>query len=159
MLRRVVPADARALCALLAGLLFGLGLGIAEMVDPLKVLAFLDVAGAWDPSLLVVLGVAMPTAAIGYRLVQQRPAPLFDERFHLPAARGVDGRLLLGAALFGIGWGLAGYCPGPAFASLGFGNAEAPWVVPAMLAGSGLARWLARRARVAGRSGADAALP
>jgi uncharacterized membrane protein YedE/YeeE len=137
--------DVRAVSALLAGLVFGLGLGVAQMVDPLKVLAFLDLAGAWDASLLVVLGVAVPVATIGYALVRRQPGPLFDDHFHLPATQGPDSALLIGSALFGIGWGLAGYCPGPALASLGFGNGEALWFVPAMLAGAGAQRWWARR--------------
>ena len=115
------------------------------MIDPLKVLGFLDVAGAWDASLLFVLGGAVLVAAIGFRVVQRRTRPLFDERLRWPAVTRVDAALLAGAAIFGIGWGLGGYCPGPAIASLGFGNPEAWWFVPSMFAGAGLQRWQARR--------------
>jgi len=136
------------LAALAAGIVFGVGLAVAGMIDPRKVLAFLDVAGAWDASLLFVLGGAVVVAFAGFRWVQRRPAPLLDTRFHLPAASAIDAPLLVGAALFGVGWGLAGYCPGPAIASLGFGNAEALWFVPAMLAGAGVQRWWAARRAV-----------
>jgi uncharacterized membrane protein YedE/YeeE len=134
----------RALASLACGALFGAGLAVAGMIDPRKVLGFLDVAGAWDASLLFVLGGAVAVAAIGYRVVLRRPAPRLDARFHLGAAAGIDRRLLIGAAVFGIGWGLGGYCPGPAVASLGYANAEALWFVPAMLIGMGLQRWQAR---------------
>jgi hypothetical protein len=134
-----------ALAGLVAGTVFGLGLGVSQMVDPNKVLAFLDIAGTWDPSLMFVLGGAVAVAALGFRLVQLRPAPWLGDRFHLSSAVAIDAPLLAGAALFGVGWGLAGYCPGPAIASLGFGNAEALWFLPAMLAGTGLQRWQQRR--------------
>ncbi len=135
----------RALAGLLAGVTFGFGLSIAEMIDPLKVLGFLDLAGTWDASLLFVLGGAVVAAAVGFRFVLRRPAPLFDDRFHISRASLIDAPLVAGAAIFGIGWGLGGYCPGPAIASLGFGNPEALWFVPAMLAGAGLQRWQAQR--------------
>jgi hypothetical protein len=138
-------AVARGLAALLAGTLFGIGLALAQMIDPLKVLGFLDLAGDWDPSLLFVLGGAVVLAAAGFRYVLRRPAPLFDAQFRLPASSAVDRALIAGAAIFGVGWGLGGYCPGPALASLGYGNPEAFWFVPAMLAGAGLQRWQARR--------------
>jgi uncharacterized membrane protein YedE/YeeE len=102
-----------------AGLLFGLGLAISGMTDPARVLGFLDVAGAWDPTLMFVLGGAVVTTFIGYRLVFKRSAPLLDGGFQLPTKQELDGKLLGGAALFGIGWGLSGYCPGPAIASIG----------------------------------------
>ncbi len=130
---------------LLCGLIFGLGLGVSQMVDPRKVLGFLDIVGAWDASLMFVMGGALGVAAIGFRVVLRRPLPRFDDRFHLGAVHTIDARLLSGAALFGIGWGLAGYCPGPAIASLGFGNVEALWFLPAMVAGAGLQGWQARR--------------
>lgn len=130
----------RALGALAAGTVFGLGLAVAQMTDPRKVLGFLDVAGAWDPSLLFVMGGAVGLAAAGFRAVLRRPAPCWDTRFHISTRRGIDAPLLLGAVLFGIGWGLAGYCPGPALASLAFGNAEALWFLPAMLAGAAMRR-------------------
>lgn len=135
----------QALASLLAGTVFGVGLAVAEMTDPRKVLGFLDLAGDWDPSLLLVLGGAVALAAVAFRAILHRPRPVLDERFHLPAARAVDAPLLTGAALFGIGWGLAGYCPGPAIASLGLLNPEALWTVPAMAAGAFLQRGFAAR--------------
>lgn len=133
------------LAALATGVIFGIGLTLAQMTDPRKVLNFLDLAGTWDPSLLLVLGGATGLALVAFRLVLRRPTPLFDARFHLPEVTVVDARLLAGSALFGIGWGLAGYCPGPAFASIGLGNAEALWIVPAMLAGAALQQVLLPR--------------
>jgi len=137
----------QAIAAFFAGGVFGIGLAEARMIDPRKVLAFLDVACAWDPSLPFVLGGAVVVAALGYRLVLRRPAPLFDARFQLPASVAIDVPLVVGAAVFGVGWGLGGYCPGPAIASLGYGNPEAFWFVPAMLAGAWLQRLRARRVR------------
>lgn len=102
-----------------AGLMFGLGLAISGMTDPARVLGFLDIAGVWDPTLIFVLGAAVITTFIGYRLVFKRPAPLLGGVFQLPTKRELDGKLLGGAALFGVGWGLSGYCPGPAIASIG----------------------------------------
>ena len=117
------------------GVVFGLGLAVAGMTNPDKVLAFLDMAGHWDPSLMLVLGSAVGLSFVGFRLILRRPQPVLDRCFSLPTRRDLDSRLLSGAALFGVGWGLVGYCPGPAIASLGFGNAEALWFVPAMLLG------------------------
>ena len=108
----------RTLMAYAAGLLFGLGLAISGMTDPARVLGFLDIAGEWDPTLAFVLGGAVITTFIGYRLVLRRSSPFFGDKFHLPTKRELDSRLLGGAALFGIGWGLSGYCPGPAIASV-----------------------------------------
>jgi hypothetical protein len=136
---------AQALAALASGVVFGFGLALAGMIDPRKVLAFLDVAGAWDASLLLVLGAAVIIAAAGFRLVLRRRAPLLDEQFHLPPGGAIDVPLLLGAALFGVGWGISGYCPGPAIASLAYLNPEALWFVPALLAGAALQRWRAGR--------------
>ncbi|TVM06891.1 YeeE/YedE family protein [Vreelandella aquamarina] len=109
----------RMLMGYVAGLLFGLGLAISGMTDPARVLGFLDIAGAWDPTLMFVLGGAVVTSFVGYRLVFKQTAPLFGERFQLPTRQDLDVKLLGGAALFGIGWGLSGYCPGPAIASIG----------------------------------------
>lgn len=102
----------------IAGFIFGIGLVISGMADPQKVQNFLDITGTWDPSLAFVMGAAVVVTLIGYRLTFQRQAPLLDERFHLPSTTAIDGRLLAGAALFGVGWGLAGYCPGPALTAL-----------------------------------------
>lgn len=134
----------RLLGALGSGAVFGLGLAIAQMIDPRKVLNFLDLAGAWDASLLFVLGGAVVVAAIGFHFVLRVPAPVLDGHFHISKRSVIDAPLLAGAALFGVGWGISGYCPGPAIASLGFGNVEAWWFVPAMLAGAGLHHWRRR---------------
>lgn len=125
----------RSFAALLAGLLFGLGLVVSQMIDPAKVLAFLDIAGSWDPSLAFVMIGAIPVAAIGFRATRRRPAPLLDTRFHGPSRTRVDRTLLTGSALFGIGWGLVGYCPGPALASLALGRWQSWVFVAAMLVG------------------------
>jgi uncharacterized protein len=138
---RFVPSDLRAAIALLAGVTFGAGLAVAQMIDPRKVLGFLDIAGAWDASLLFVLGGAVLLSAVAFRWVLRRPAPVLDDRFHISARTAIDAPVLLGSALFGVGWGLAGYCPGPAIASIVFGNAEVLWFVPAMLVGAALQRW------------------
>lgn len=131
----------RNLAALACGLLFGWGLSLAQMTNPDKVLNFLDILGTWDPSLLFVLGGAVVLSTLGFTLVFRRPAPLWDRLFHLPLALSVDRPLIVGSVLFGMGWGLSGYCPGPAIASLGFGNPEALWVVPSIVAGAALQRW------------------
>jgi hypothetical protein len=139
----------RAGAALLCGAVFGAGLGIAQMTDPRKVLNFLDLAGAWDASLLFVLGGAVVFAFAGYRVVLRRARPSFDDRFHLPTSTSVDAALVGGAVLFGLGWGLAGYCPGPAIASLGLRNPEALWFIPALMLGALAQRWRERRRRSA----------
>ena len=108
----------RQLSALVAGIIFGLGLAISQMVNPQKVLNFLDVAGRWDPSLLFVLGGAVVVTFVLYRVANLRAQPVFAPAFLPPQATGIDARLLAGAVIFGIGWGLAGYCPGPGIASL-----------------------------------------
>lgn len=126
---------------LLLGLLFGVGLIVSGMANPAKVLNFLDVFGTWDPSLAFVMGGAVLVAFIGFRFVLARGRPVFDTTFHLPTKRDIDNPLVLGAALFGIGWGLGGFCPGPAFASLGVGATGTYVFVPAMLVGM----WAARR--------------
>jgi uncharacterized protein len=119
----------------LLGLLFGLGLLLAGMTDPAKVLAFLDLAGAWDPSLALVMGggIAMGLGAFG--LAKRRQRTLLGGPLRLPTASAIDRRLLVGSALFGVGWGLAGFCPGPALVSLGLGDTRVVVFVAAMLAG------------------------
>lgn len=121
--------------ALLAGLMFGLGLSLAGMTDPFVVLGFLDVTGAWNPRLLFVMVGAVLTTAAGYRWVWRDSRPWFDDTFHVPGAARIDTRLVLGALLFGIGWGIAGYCPGPALASLSSGQASVFTLVAAMALG------------------------
>ena len=125
--------------ALLAGLVFGLGLSLGGMNQPAVVLGFLDLFGAWNPRLVFVMGGAVLTTAIGYRLVFRRDRPLFEADFQLPTAQRLDARLIGGSALFGIGWGIAGYCPGPALASLSGAAPSLLVLVAAMLAGWWLA--------------------
>lgn len=126
--------------ALVAGLLFGLGLAISCMMDPAKVLGFLDVAGAWDPSLAFVLGGAVGVSAIGYVVAARMAKPAMAPRFDIPTTRTVDARLVGGATLFGIGWGLVGMCPGPALAALSLGLPSVGVFVVAMFAGMVLFR-------------------
>lgn len=121
--------------AAVAGALFGAGLALSGMTDARRVLRFLDVAGDFDPTLMWVLASAMLVSAVGQRWVLRRTRPWCAARFQLPTVRDIDARLLLGAALFGIGWGWAGYCPGPAIAGLAVASREALWFVPAMLLG------------------------
>lgn len=139
-LAAAAASQVRAVAALAAGVVFGVGLAVSQATDPRKVTNFLDFAGSWDPSLAFVLGGAFGFSALAFRFVMRRPAPLFDDRFHLSPKRAVDRGLLLGAALFGVGWGLSGYCPGPAIASIGLLNPEALWMVPAMFVGAALQR-------------------
>ena len=146
----------RALSALLWGLVFGVGLALAGMTSPQKVLAFLDVAGDWDPALLCVLGGAVVTGAIAFRFVLKRPHPVFDARFHVSEARRIDAPLVIGSILFGIGWGIAGYCPGPAVALLAApANPELPLFLGGMLAGIVVCVALRRRAGDAAARGVD----
>ena len=133
------------LATFLSGLLFGLGLVVSSLINPAKVLNFLDIAGSWDPSLALTMGTAVLTTAAGYRLAFTKGAPAFAAAFHLPTATAIDARLISGAALFGIGWGLVGYCPGPAIAALSSGSASTALFVVAMLAGMALARGLTLR--------------
>ncbi|MDC9823690.1 YeeE/YedE thiosulfate transporter family protein [Devosia sp. ZB163] len=116
----------------LAGLVFGAGIAISGMGNPAKVLNFFDVFGTWDPSLLLVMASALTVTMIGYRLVLRRPAPRFDSGFHLPTRRDLDPALIGGSALFGIGWGIAGFCPGGAIPMLGLGEPAALLFVLAM---------------------------
>ena len=127
----------RVIAALVSGLLFGLGLTVSEMIDPTKVIGFLDLAGDWDPSLAFVMVTAIPIAAIGYAVARRFRAPLCAPSFNLPARSEIDWRLVLGAVLFGIGWGTVGYCPGPARASVSLGDTANLTFVAAMLAGMG----------------------
>lgn len=121
--------------ALASGALFGVGLAMSGMTDARRVLGFLDVFGDFDPTLLFVLGGAVTATAILFRFVLRRGSPLLASTFHLSSLRRIDRRLLAGAAIFGVGWGIAGYCPGPVLAGLGLGSREALWFVPAMIAG------------------------
>ena len=126
--------------ALLAGVLFGAGLAVSDMVNPARVLGFLDLFGAWDPTLVFVMAAAVVASAIGYVVSRQLSRPLFGSDFRIPQNRLLDRQLIGGAALFGIGWGLAGFCPGPAIAGLIYGLWQ-PWLfVVAMIAGMLLER-------------------
>ena len=131
------------------GLIFGGGLLVSGMSNPAKVLNFLDLAairtGTWDPSLMFVMLGAVATAFIGYRLVLKRPQPLLADSFQLPTKSDLDQRIIAGPAIFGIGWGLAGFCPGPAFVALGYGTTASVLFVIAMLIGMAGARMLAER--------------
>ena len=128
----------RNLSALIAGLVFGLGLTFSEMVNPAKVLAFLDILGNWDPSLAFVMGAALLVTAIGYRIVWRAERPLFATEFQVPGNRSIDTRLATGAILFGAGWGLVGLCPGPAISALSFGGPPIFIFMASMAAGMGL---------------------
>jgi uncharacterized membrane protein YedE/YeeE len=124
--------------AFVAGVVFGLGLLVSQMVDPAKILGFLDVFGAWDASLALVMAAAIPIAAAGFAVARRWRRPLFAPAFRLPVPCAVDSSLVAGAILFGIGWGLVGYCPGPALVALGMGQRPALVMVAAMLVGMGL---------------------
>lgn len=128
------------------GLIFGLGLVVSGMFDPAKVLNFLDIAaiptGTWDPSLAFVMAGAIAVTFVGFQIVSKRRQPIFGERFHLPTAKELDTRVIAGPAIFGVGWGLAGFCPGPAFTALGGGTSLAVIFMVSMLTGMVAARWL-----------------
>lgn len=132
---------------LLTGLLFGLGLCLSGMADPSVVLGFLDLAGNWNPTLLFVMAGGVSVTFIGYRIVLGRKHPLWSKTFQLPTATALDTPLISGAAVFGIGWGLAGYCPGPALVSLASGRPQVLVFVVAMFAGMILVRWMRARPR------------
>ncbi|MGB3614505.1 MAG: DUF6691 family protein [Elainellaceae cyanobacterium] len=124
------------LAALLSGLLFGFGLGLSQMVDRDRVLGFLDVAGAWDPTLLFVLGGAVGITVIAFRLVLRMTHPLLGPKFYLPTQQDIDWPLVTGAAIFGVGWGISGYCPGPGLAALALGVWNPLLFLTALVAGS-----------------------
>lgn len=128
------------LTTLISGLLFGLGLCISGLVNPAKVQSFLDIAGDWDPSLAITMAAAVLVTQAGYRLAFERRRPLFADAFHIPKKGEIDLRLIAGAVFFGIGWGLVGFCPGPAIAALSFGEQPAITFLFAMLAGMAAAR-------------------
>lgn len=110
--------------ALISGILFGIGLALSQMTNPAKVLNFLDITGNWDPSLIFVMAGALAITTLCFRKILKRPTPLFDKQFYLSNKSVIDKPLLMGAAIFGIGWGISGYCPGPSIAGLGMGNFE-----------------------------------
>ncbi len=127
--------------ALISGILFGLGLGLSQMIDRDRVLGFLDFAGNWDPTLLFVLGGAVTVTVIAFRFVLRLKQPLWGDRFFLPTRNDIDAPLLIGAAIFGIGWGIAGYCPGPAITALVLGIWNPVIFVAALLVGSLACQW------------------
>ncbi|MFL1492089.1 YeeE/YedE family protein [Pseudomonas antarctica] len=133
--------------AWVAGLVFGIGLLVCGMTNPAKVIGFLDVSGRWDPSLAFVMGGAIAVAAVGFKFARTRTRSLLGLPMNLPTARNIDRRLVMGSLLFGVGWGVAGICPGPALVLLGSGLPEGVVFVIAMLAGMGLFEWLERRKR------------
>lgn len=122
--------------AYFCGLLFGIGLAISGMVDPDRVIGFLNLTGQWDPTLILVMGSALVVNLIGYQLIFKRGKPFLTDKFHLPISTQVDGPLLIGSILFGMGWGLGGYCPGPAITSIAFGATEPLIFMTAMIVGA-----------------------
>lgn len=137
------------LTSLVAGLAFGIGLILSGMADPRKVLGFLDLAGPWDPSLALVMAGAIAVGLAAFGVAKRRTRSLLGLDLKLPTARHIDRRLVLGSVLFGIGWGIAGFCPGPALAALGMGELKAAVFVVAMLVGMGLFELLEQRRQAA----------
>lgn len=129
----------------LIGVVFGVGISISGMANPAKVLNFFDIAGTWDPSLIFVMGGALVTTFIGYKLVFGREAPVFEAGFSVPTSRTIDAKLVGGSAIFGIGWGVAGFCPGGALPALGTGRWEVFAFTGALVVGIFLARWIMNR--------------
>lgn len=130
----------------LIGVIFGTGIAISGMANPAKVLNFFDVAGTWDPSLIFVMASALVVTFVGYRVVFKRRAPLFQPGFALPMNRQIDAKLIGGSAVFGIGWGIAGFCPGAAIPALGTGASSVLIFTAAMIAGIFIAKWALNRA-------------
>ena len=132
----------RTVVNLFAGALFGLGLAVSGMVSPAKIIGFLDFAGEWDPTLAFVMGGALLVTIPAFRLILRRPRPVLADEFDLPTKEEVDSRLLTGSAIFGIGWGLAGFCPGPAVTALASGLTLVFAFVAAMVAGMAVYKWI-----------------
>lgn len=141
------------LIALLCGALFGAGLMLSGMTDPANVIGFLDITGDWNPQLMFVLVAATGTSLAGFRLLNRRNKPWFSGRFYWPEKVTADKQLIAGALIFGTGWGLYGYCPGPAIAALVYGQAHTLWFLLAMLTGMAMSHFLlaGRDSRIAGR--------
>jgi len=133
------------LVALVSGIIFGIGLSLSQMINPNKVINFLDISGQWDPSLAFVMMGALIVTFISFRLILKKPDPILEESFHLSKRTDIDKALLAGAAIFGVGWGMSGYCPGPAVAGIGSGNIEAIVMVASIYAGFFFQKWLANR--------------
>ena len=138
-----------ALSALLSGLVFGLGLIVSGMANPAKVLGFLDLAGAWDPSLAFVMGGAIAVGFFAFLIAKKRTRSFIGSEMKLPTNSSIDSRLLTGSALFGAGWGVAGFCPGPGLVALGMGEPKALVFVGAMLVGMMIFSWREKRPNVA----------
>jgi uncharacterized protein len=130
------------LASLISGILFGVGLSLSQMINPDKVLNFLDIAGAWDPSLIFVMLGALEVTFISFKVILKRPSPVFDHKFYLATKKEIDKPLIIGATIFGIGWGITGYCPGPVVAGLGFGNPETVIMIIAIYLGFIVQRYL-----------------
>jgi len=137
----------------LAGLVFGLGLIVSGMANPAKVLGFLDLGGRWDPSLAFVMAGAIAVGAVAFAVARKRTRSLLGAAMRLPSLQSIDRRLVVGSVLFGIGWGIAGFCPGPALVAVGMGQAKALVFVIAMLAGMGVFEWLEGRKEAKHRRG------
>lgn len=132
------------------GLTFGVGIALSGMMNPAKVVNFFDVAGSWDPSLAFVMGGAVTVAFIGYRLVLRRPAPTGGAEFKLPTSTAIDKKLIAGSAIFGVGWGIAGFCPGAALPAIGTGRVDVVAFVAALVAGISATRYITyRQTRIA----------
>ena len=142
----------RLVSAFAIGLIFGLGIAVSGMINPAKVLNFFDLAGTWDPSLAFVMAGALAVVIPGYRLVFRRPAPVLEPAFQVPQSRVIDRRLILGSATFGIGWGIAGFCPGGALPALGTGDPLVLLFIAALTAGMLSAHWAQARTPSAARS-------
>ena len=128
--------------AVVTGLLFGAGLAASGMTNPEKVQGFLDLTGVWDPSLMFVMGGAVVVTLISFRFILKLSRPVFSEQFHMPSSTSIDTRLIIGAALFGTGWGLVGYCPGPALAAIAYLNSDVLIFLVAMFVGAFLGQEL-----------------
>lgn len=135
------------LVSLITGLIFGIGLILSGMTNPAKVIAFLDLAGRWDPSLAMVMGGAILVGLVAFRFASKRTTSMLGEPMRLPTTRAIETRLVAGSLAFGVGWGLAGFCPGPALASLMFGRSESWIFAGAMLAGMAIFEWIERGRR------------
>ena len=133
------------LVALLSGIIFGLGLALSQMIDPNKVINFLDITGNWDPSLAFVMMGALAVSMLSFRFILKRSAPLLESGFHVSRQALISRPLLIGAGLFGVGWGMTGYCPGPAVASLGLFSMEGMIMVATIYAGFFSQRWLTKK--------------
>ena len=145
------------IASLLAGLVFGLGLIVSGMANPAKIIGFLDLAGPWDPSLALVMAGAVAVGLVAFFVARNRTVSFLGADMNLPTARHIDRRLVLGSLLFGVGWGIGGFCPGPGLVALGMGEAKAVVFVAAMLLGMGAFEWAQRRKRGAVRRAARGA--